>query len=226
MTDGACSSTCAIFANLLINQGNVHTATAGGRPETKPMAVIGGTQGGEVFSYVGLKATVQAAITALTNKSTTIAIEGGKAAALAVLSPLIKPAPIKYYPNPKAPSVNLIDNVAQGDTSVTPLQFTKSPVADCRFFYMPEDILSVEYTWTRLIKGFGKGGKGLCVGGGGFGLKVNGTTTTVPTATSQSTSTSTGSTAPFEAAAAGIQSKNAVVLALCSALCAMVWLIP
>lgn len=49
---------------------------------------------------------------------------------------------------------------------MTPLQFSQAEMADCRIYYMPNDIISVENTWTRIVNGFKNGGKGLCVNGG------------------------------------------------------------
>lgn len=43
-TDGACTSTCGLFVNLLINQAKVKSVVAGGRPSYAPMALIGGSQ--------------------------------------------------------------------------------------------------------------------------------------------------------------------------------------
>jgi len=54
-----------------------------------------------------------------------------KAKVKALLSPLVQPASINYS---KDPSVNYLDNIGQGDKSMTPLQFTNSPTADCRYF--------------------------------------------------------------------------------------------
>jgi len=171
LSDGACSSTCPIFANLLINQGKVKTVTAGGRPKIGPISVIGGTQGANVLSYSIFKLLSTAALAGIQDDQTLSPDEKAKVKGL--LSPLVQPAPINYS---KDPSVNYLDNIGQGDKSMTPLQFNKSPTADCRFFYMPQDILGVENTWTRVAKGIRAGGTGLCINATP-GNSVNGTIT-------------------------------------------------
>ncbi|KAL9086356.1 MAG: hypothetical protein Q9165_007142 [Trypethelium subeluteriae] len=158
LTDGDCSSACALFANLVINQGNVTTVTAGGRPNLDPIAVIGGTQGGEALDYTFLQDTLAPEAIQLAAKN------GNKQASALVnktLAPLIVPPPI----NITAFGINIRDNIGQGDGSQIPLQFTKSPMADCRMFYMPGDTFNVSYTWKRVAEGIKAGGKGLCING-------------------------------------------------------------
>ena len=184
-TDGVCSSACAIFANLLINQGNVRTAAVGGRPNTKPMAVIGGVQGSQALEYRDLRVFINATLDYLHDSGTVTALD--KVASSAILTPIIAPPPLNYFPGDASLSVNLLDSIAAKDTTQTPLQFTRSPNAECRFFYMPRDLLSVEYTWTRLAKGFRNNGKGLCIGGAAGFSPTNGTV-------GGSTGTASGST--------------------------------
>lgn len=157
LTDGACSSSCALFSNLLINQGKVTTVTAGGRPSLDPIAVIGGTQGGEALEYSLLKALATGVVS-----QGAASLDAQKDAAVnRTLAPLLAQSPINF----QSFGVNGRDCIAQGDATQTPLQFTKSPVADCRMFYMPGDMFNVSYTWNRVAAGVAAGGKGLCVNG-------------------------------------------------------------
>ena len=49
LTDGFCSSTCAIFAEFMRTQAKVKSVTFGGRPDNKgPMQAVGGTKGTQV----------------------------------------------------------------------------------------------------------------------------------------------------------------------------------
>ena len=115
-----------------------------------------------------------------------------KVASTAILKPIVAPPPINYFPDAQAPSVNFLDNIAENDTTQTPLQFTRSPNAECRFFYVPQDIISVEYTWTRIAKGFQNGGEGLCIGGVAGTSPTNGS---VGGSTASATNASAGATA-------------------------------
>lgn len=56
-------------------------------------------------------------------------------------------------------------NIAKGNKSQTPLRFTRAPNAECRMYYMPEDIIVVQNTWERVARNIKNGGKGLCING-------------------------------------------------------------
>ncbi|KAL6712713.1 hypothetical protein ACLMJK_009735 [Lecanora helva] len=163
LTDGQCGSTCATFSNLLISQGHVKTVTMGGRPNNQPMAVIGGTQGGIVFPFPTLQSLAQQAIALQANTTGNSSAQTSQVQK--ILGPLTLPPPIATSPNPGAVSVNLVDNVAENDSTVTPLQFSGGIPADCRTYYMPGDITSMANTWARVARGVKAGGKGLCVNG-------------------------------------------------------------
>ena len=154
------------------------------------MAVIGSVQGGEVFPYADIKTAVEVTLLELEAENTTTKVD--KVASEAILKPIVAPPPIKYFPNPQSPSVNFLDNIAENDTTQTPLQFTRSPNAECRFFYMPQDIISVEYTWTRIVNGFQNNGNGLCIGGVLGTSPINGT---IGGSTANATGTTTSATA-------------------------------
>ena len=154
LSDGICSSACAIFTNLLVDHG-VQTVTVGGRPTKDPMAFIGGTQGAEEVSFSYIAELAQ------------VAIDIGKAInafdEVKVLESLTRSAPIQASPLSRI-SVNLLDNIGKDDESLTPLQFTRL-LADCRMFYTPRDMVDVEHTWQRVARGVASGGEELCVSG-------------------------------------------------------------
>ena len=58
-----------------------------------------------------------------------------------------------------------MDSIAKDEKDDVPMQFRDARKADCRMWYMPKDIVSVENTWTRIARGLKVGGKGLCVQG-------------------------------------------------------------
>ena len=163
----------------MIKQGRVKTVTVGGRPNSQPMAVIGGTQGGAVESLESLIqiATEAVAVQAIvTGNSSAQADQARKA-----LDPLVSSPPLSVAPGPDVVGVNFLDNIAENDTSAIPLQFSGGIPADCRFYYMPKDIVSVANTWARVAEGVKVKGKGLCVNG------------TMKTSSTASTNASVGS---------------------------------
>ena len=154
LTDGQCSSTCSDFANLMIKQGHVTTVTLGGRPNNnKDMAVVGGVQGGQIQMLSDLQAVAKEVIQAQSDDETQ-----------KILKPLLSPPPIALF-SEKGVSVNFLDNIAENDTTATPLQFSGGIPADCRSYYTAADMISVASTWERIAQGIKAGGKNLCIGG-------------------------------------------------------------
>ncbi|KAI9660320.1 MAG: hypothetical protein M1821_009670 [Bathelium mastoideum] len=159
-TDADCSSTCTVFSNLLINQGNVTTVTAGGRPNNGPMVAIGGVQGSNELDFSTIQGFAQSAIQVASLTAGNNSAEGRET--LKLLSPLAANPPIVL--GSSGASLNARDNIADGDTTETPLQFTRL-YSDCRIFNTPGDVLNVTNTWTRIVNGIAAGGKGLCING-------------------------------------------------------------
>lgn len=147
----------------MINQGRVKTVTMGGRPNNQPMAVIGGVQGGAVLPLAHLQSFAAEAIAYQVNatgNSSAVSADTRK-----LLQSLASPPPIITDDGADSVSVNLLDNIAENDTSMTPLQFSGGIAANCRIYYMPADITSMAYTWARVAKGVKAGGSGLCING-------------------------------------------------------------
>lgn len=161
LTDGACSSSCGIFVNLLVDQAGVKNVVVGGRPNGQAMALVGGTQGGEDLSFEFIHDYATAAIEIserVNGKGSEKATKTHK-----ILDTLAGNAPLLPFPL-STPSVNFRDNIADGDKSMTPLQFTSRP-ADCRTYYTADDIIAVNRTWIRIMTGVAKSGDGLCING-------------------------------------------------------------
>lgn len=54
-----CSSTCAIAAELLKNQGGVRTVVMGGLPRKQPMQGVAGTKGAQSFRLDDIQGRMQ-----------------------------------------------------------------------------------------------------------------------------------------------------------------------
>lgn len=166
----------------MISQGGVKTVTVGGRPNNQPMAVIGGVQGGEVLALPDLQNWASQAIALQVNGTGNSSAKSYETRRL--LQSLASPPPITPETRTESVSVNLLDNIAQNDSSMTPLQFSGGIAANCRFYYMPADITNVTNTWARVAKGVKAGGNGLCING----------TLSASTTLSTSTNSTTGAT--------------------------------
>ena len=153
LTDGVCSSGCGLFVELLFGEG-VQSVVAGGRPSKNPMAVIGGTHGAYTDSLQDIQA--DAALAVQYGSQFNISTEA--------LQPLLAPPPLNSAAYGLC-HLNLLDNIAKDDASLTPLQFSSTPAGDCRFFYTAQDIVDVQHTWNRILKGMATGGKDFCVVG-------------------------------------------------------------
>ncbi|KAF2149104.1 hypothetical protein K461DRAFT_301681 [Myriangium duriaei CBS 260.36] len=156
LTDGACASTCADFVYTLTSQGNVKSIVAGGRPNKSPMNLIGGVRGAQEIGFNEIQNYAQTAY----NLST----PDEKSSAQNLLAPYLQDTPIAMWGGASAQHINNRDSIAIGDESMTPLQYVTEP-ADCRIFYMAQDIENVTFTWNRIAAGVANGGKGLCING-------------------------------------------------------------
>ena len=126
------------------------------------MAVIGGTQGGEDLTFSDLAKYAQASIS-FANATSANSTSSNLAELSSVLTPLTERSPLNYSPG-HPPSLNFRNSIAQGDETLMPLQFT-TRYADCRFFYVPLDIINVTSTWVRVARGVMNNGSGLCING-------------------------------------------------------------
>ncbi|OAR02878.1 hypothetical protein LLEC1_06783 [Akanthomyces lecanii] len=170
--DGACASTCTTFVNLMTNVGKVRTVAFGGRPEEKPMQIMGGVRGAQASQYSNIAESVKSAAEAvqnLTNTSAAFSSEFRKEFAKAM------PVPLAEFPARLAGgSVNLRNAYQQGNDDL-PLQF-QYQAADCRLFYTEENIRNPASIWKSAKEALW-GGKG-CVRGstGATGSQADNTT--------------------------------------------------
>ena len=141
LTDGLCASDCAMFLDLMVQQG-VRTVAAGGLPEDGPMQAAAGTRGGESCDLSEIDDDIDSAA------------RFGESAA-------------KNLPDTDQPiwvitgSVNLRDRLRPGDDE--PLQFKYMP-ATCRIFYTLENYAYYPNLWNDAGDAIWKNPK-LCVSG-------------------------------------------------------------
>lgn len=138
LQDGMCGSTCAVFSELMKAQGQVKTIAVGGRKQDGPMQGVGATKGSEVNTFADIAFASNAAADAA-NATTKDFLQHE----LADIVPgaLVLSA---RSSDGKGVSINLRNNLRQGDDTYTPLQHVYE-AADCRFFYtaamLPKQVL-------------------------------------------------------------------------------------
>lgn len=141
---GQCDYACALFAHYLKYQGKVEQLAIGGRPQEEPMSAVGGTRGSLVEPLWNLMEYVEAGQTLLPNfkeliKGTWLGslAKNGCALQNRAADPTLQ----------TALQVNLFNNIAQGDESLTPIRFTYE-AADCRIFNTAAMVMNMTATWT------------------------------------------------------------------------------
>lgn len=135
--DGYCASTCAIFSELMRQQGNVSTIALGGRPQYGAIQAVGGVKGFNNFNWAAIQQWVYEAY------------ENANPEEQAKYNESYHTNYDSYVPFNRAatdPNVNVRDGLRQGDETGTPLQFTYEP-ADCRIFYTAEMTLDATAIW-------------------------------------------------------------------------------
>ncbi|KAF1828840.1 hypothetical protein BDW02DRAFT_593007 [Decorospora gaudefroyi] len=162
LLDGMCSSTCALAAELLKNQGAVRTIALGGRPQPGPMQGIGGTKGAQVFSWDDIQLRMQATffLGSPAQQMEWVESDVGRTAFASQI--FTRSA---YVNGRVAGGVNLKDNLRLGDTSATPLQFMFE-AADCRMWVTSAMVTDVTAVWAGVAdRMFRTNGSSACVEG-------------------------------------------------------------
>ncbi|KAF2849332.1 hypothetical protein T440DRAFT_427004 [Plenodomus tracheiphilus IPT5] len=159
--DGMCSSTCAIAAELLKNQGAVRTIAVGGRPQRGPMQGVGGTKGAQVFSWDDIQVRMQA-VFFLGSPEQQTQWRQEDLGKTAFATQLFKRS--AYRNGVVAGGVNLKDNLRQNDASKTPLEFMYE-AADCRMWFTAPMISDVTELWKGVADRMFHNGTNLCVEG-------------------------------------------------------------
>ncbi|KAF4999153.1 hypothetical protein FDECE_11582 [Fusarium decemcellulare] len=157
--DAICSSTCTTFVNLMVNVGGVATLSFGGRPNGKPMQLMGGVRGGQSLGFdkiYGLVANAGNIFKESPEKLDFISKEE--------IASFMKvaPQPLEKFPIVlKQGNVNLRNAYQEGDDDL-PLQF-QYQASDCRLYYTTENVLQPETTWKSAKEAWW--GEGSCVKG-------------------------------------------------------------
>ena len=164
--DGFCGSTCAIFAELMREQGKVQTIAVGGRPRNAPMQGVGGSKGSQKLNmdalYQFAERTIKvaealdgAAVAKQLNETTNV----GK---IYNAQQIYKRTTIPNTGSYLVGAINSLNNLRQGDDTDTPLEFLYE-AADCRLFYTTASYLDPVNLWKQSVDA--KWGKGKCVPG-------------------------------------------------------------
>ncbi|KAE8333676.1 hypothetical protein BDV39DRAFT_211807 [Aspergillus sergii] len=128
LSDGLCSSACALFMELMHHEAGVQTVVIGGQPSYGPMQAPSGTRGATFYKAENMHRDIELARDI--DKSTHVDL------------PNVMP---EFFIT--TATVNLRDQVRHTDISATPLQFLYEP-ADCRIFLVPKSW----YNYTNLWK--------------------------------------------------------------------------
>ena len=199
-TDGYCASTCTIFSHFMKYQGKVRSVVAGGRPQAGPMQAVGGVKGSEV----GMFSRVYGAAVGVILQGSDVGITADQIAK-ANQTDLRTIVELGGYVSSRSPSwekasYNLRNNIAEGDTSVTPTQFVYE-AADCRIWWTRDMLLSATNIWNIVAKVTWQDGFKSCIAGstgqpsslsGNSTLKGNGQPSNVTGSLLPPSNTSTG----------------------------------
>ncbi|KAB8226000.1 hypothetical protein BDV33DRAFT_229150 [Aspergillus novoparasiticus] len=128
LSDGLCSSACALFMELMHHEAGVQTVVIGGQPSYGPMQAPSGSRGATFYKAENMHRDIELARDI--DKSTHVDLPNVMPEFLITTA-----------------TVNLRDQVRHTDISTIPLQFLYEP-ADCRIFFVPE----TWYNYTNLWK--------------------------------------------------------------------------
>jgi len=156
LSDGRCSSTCTIMSHLLKWQGKVKSIAMGGRPANGAMQAIGGVKGSQVYQYYLLAASIDGAYEVAEQLGYTNTVRAFEKSS--ILGPILNDSDYIVYRGasggqlPAALSdftFNFQNNIAENDTSYTPLQFVYE-AADCRLWFQPQHISNIRTLWNTV----------------------------------------------------------------------------
>ncbi|KAF2264308.1 hypothetical protein CC78DRAFT_427262, partial [Lojkania enalia] len=164
LQDALCGSTCAIFSQLLREQGHVQSIVVGGRPVPAPMQAVGGTRGSQVLdmgSLVAMSAALLKYTSAIMGADVAQRINATAIGRLARTSQ-IQVRSMRRGQYQIMGRVNSLDALRQGDDGQTPLEFVFE-AADCRVFETVESWMDPSVLWKMAVDA--KWGDGECVPG-------------------------------------------------------------
>ncbi|KAM0421490.1 hypothetical protein ACHAPT_010663 [Fusarium lateritium] len=179
--DGVCASTCTTFVNLMVNVGGVRTLSFGGRPNAKPMQLMGGVRGAESQSFSGLaqwtNKTLELLGHAMKPDGSTKFLSRDE---IVRLKEVLPRDPGQFPISINGGNVNFRNAYQEGEDDL-PLQF-QYQASDCRLYYTVENIHYPDSAWKSAKEAIW--GAGACVigstgGVGSVGYKSKGNDTGV-----------------------------------------------
>ena len=142
LTDGLCTSACAVFVEMMHYGAGVRTVAVGGTPQQGPMQAASGSRGQEIYDAEDIDADIAQAISF--NDTTT-----------SLFPDRYVDMYIAYL------TINIRDQIRQD--SDTPLQF-QYDAADCRIFYTTDTFSDYTKLWTYAANAIFSDSK-LCIPG-------------------------------------------------------------
>ena len=132
------------------------------------MQAIGGTKGSQAYYYNNLVQQSGAMVSLLADY-----VPESLVSSLNDTVPGLNPLPLGYPSALALNSLNLRDNIPEGDTEGIPLQFIFEP-ANCRIFYTPDSVIKPIALWEQVV-GIAWGGAKCAWGGMDTVVGNNGT---------------------------------------------------
>ena len=133
LTDSACHSACAVFAEMMHHQAGVRTVVVGGRPNTGPMQAVAGTRGALSYNTFALDDDIYEAIT-INNSAADVLPSSHFAEELDLFV--------------ISASFNLRDQIRQGPDEYFPQQFAYE-AADCRIYWTMSTFNNFKNLWQQ-----------------------------------------------------------------------------
>jgi len=153
LTDGMCSSACALLVEFMTRIG-VRTVVAGGRPEAGPMQAVGGSRGAR--DYAAIELDFDFLLAGLLNETANATLPEIPSNQLSRDTGMW----ITYA------GLNLRDQIRKSDLASPdpiPLQF-RYEAADCRIYYRLDTLWNMTNLWQDVAEA-SWGGKARCVAG-------------------------------------------------------------
>ncbi|KAI9702997.1 MAG: hypothetical protein M1836_008211 [Candelina mexicana] len=142
LTDGLCSSACAVFVEMMHHETGVRTVVAGGLPRSGPMQAASGSRGAQTYSSISIDRDIEVA-------------QSINETAKDYLPDRTEDVLLDFM------TINLRDQIRK-DQDI-PVQF-QYDAADCRIYYTAETLSDYSKLWTYAANAIFSDSK-LCVPG-------------------------------------------------------------
>ena len=164
LSDGLCSSACAVFVEMMHHEAGVKSVVIGGLPQTGPMQIASGSRGAQLYTDVNIDDDISVA--EYFNSTTSNNLPDREEDVL-----------ITFI------GVNLRDQIRKDQEDV-PVQFLYD-AADCRIFYTADTWSDYSSLWTYAVNAISN--PNLCVAGStGYSSTGTGSQETAPPANPKS----------------------------------------